>query len=187
VTTTYDYARGDRLVERNTYAYTAYEGRAFLEAWRASRTEALADLPEPAEQLRVESARVPTAPDAGGETTALLDSILTALETGAVHPALEALLQRFEVSKRVHGRYTRDWKPEDPKDYTDLKRYVRFAETLERAYARLADLRYLNALLKCNDTLVSLRSRLDEEQGARLARLLLAERDHVLKLDAPRT
>ncbi len=40
----YPYARGDLLHERNTYYYTPYHGRQFLDAWRAARNDVLANL-----------------------------------------------------------------------------------------------------------------------------------------------
>ena len=120
------------------------------------------------------------------ETASVLEAVLAGLEQDAALPALEALLQRFEVSKRIHRRYSKHWRPEDPADYTDLSRYVRFAEVVDRAYAVVGDLRYLSVLIKCVDTLVSLRADLDPAQAARLARLLHTEREHVEALEGGR-
>lgn len=178
MTLSYDYARGDLLEQRNTYMYSAVGGPAFLAAWRRSRQEALASLPPLADR--------PPPLARGLGTDALLEELLAALELGGATPALEALLQRFEVTKRLHARYTERWRPEDPNDFRDLSRYVRFAEVLERAYERLHDLRHLNALMKCVDTLVALREGLDANYGARLARLIVAEDAHVAELERGR-
>lgn len=176
MSTSYDYASGDLLDKRNSYTYTVYGGEAFLAAWRASRDEALASLPEPA----------PSIPEGAGtsRTDRLIEEILSQLDSDAATPALEPLLQRFEVTKRIHASYDEAWKPEDRKDFRDLARYVRFAEMLERAHEQRGDLRFLNALLKCLDTLVAFAAELDREQAARLARLLRAERSHVDRLEA---
>ena len=175
MTSSYDYARGDLLEQRNSYMYTPDRGPAFLVAWRESRAQALAELPAPAQ-------RPPPAEGDSG-TDALLEDLLGALERGGTLPALEAMLQRFEVTKRIHARYTEHWRPEDPGDYRDLRRYVRFAEVLDCAYERLGDLRHLNALIKCVDTLVALRAGLAPEFAARLARLVEAEAAHVARLE----
>ena len=92
------------------------------------------------------------------------------------------MLRRFEVSKRIHGGYTESWKPRDPKDYRNLSRYVRFAEVLDLAHTRLHDLRYMSALMKCLDTLVALRSDVEQALLPRLARLLVSEQAHVDRL-----
>ena len=176
MTMRYDYASGELLDKRNSYTYTVYGGAAFLDAWRASRDEALASLPEPATSV----------PEAGGtsRTDRLIEESLAQLAAGDPAPALEPLLQRFEVTKRLYASYSDDWKAEDRKDFRDLARYVRFAELLERALDRRGDLRFLNGLLKCLDTLVALAAQLDPQQSARLARLLHAERAHVDRLEA---
>ncbi|WP_300442316.1 hypothetical protein [Zoogloea sp.] len=173
----YPYAVGDLLEQRNTYFYSRYEGRAFLAAWCRQRAGVAAlpggGAPDEAaarsrptdrllDDLRVEiSARLA---DAGGRQT------------------LDRLVQRFEVSKRLHGEYSADWRPVDPADYHTLERYLCFGEVLELAWTTWAALPYLNALLKCLDTLTALAGRLDVGQRVRLESLIGREEMHVAAL-----
>lgn len=92
------------------------------------------------------------------------------------------LLQRFEVTKRLHGEYSANWRPIDPQDYRVIERYVRFAEVLEFAYSSSTALPYLNALLKCMDTLTALYAHLGAGQRKRLRELIFREKNHVERL-----
>jgi methionyl-tRNA formyltransferase len=181
----YLYASGDLLETRNTYFYSSYEGRAFLDAWRRQRTDALREMSD--NHSTVASAQTPDS-QAVRATDILLESIYRQLTAkgGPVGqiPLLDRLVQRFEVSKRLHGEYNEQWRPVDTADYRSLERYVRFAEILDMAYQRLGALPYLNALLKIVDTLTALRSRLNAQQQPRLRRVIAHEQDHVERLSA---
>ena len=76
-----------------------------------------------------------------------------------------------------------DQRPIDPSDYRELGRYVAFAEAVEVAYAATGRLPYLNALLKCMDTLCALRHRLDPPERMRLDELIAGEAAHVAALE----
>ena len=173
--TDYPYASGDLLEKRNTYSSTPHAGADFLLAWRPQR-EAAALSP-------VVGA---AAGEAQGSTDRLLEMIEEGLHAPVVPPslvdALARLIQRFEVSKRLHGEYGTNWRPVDPDDYRQAGRYLRFAEVLEMAWQRGLGLPTLNALLKCVDTLSSLRHRLDADQQRRLAVVIERERTHVTGL-----
>lgn len=168
----YRYAEGDLLKEPNTYAYSQYEGEAFIKAWRRSRQAALDELPQAAVSAN------PQGRVGGEDTRSRLEALwqgLTGHDDEAL-PELDGLLQRFEVSKRIHGRYTPDWHPINWDDHLDLDLYIRFAELLELAYKKKGTLNYLNALLKCLDVLAAMRSNLSDPEGERLARLIARER-----------
>lgn len=171
----YPYSRGDLLEQRNTYFYSTFGGEAFLSAWRAERESALGDLP----------AAMP-APEAGegqAPTDRLLERLYRAFFEGRQgrdeERLLDRLIQRFEVSKRVHAEYNDEFRPSDPEDYRDLGRYLRFAEVLDAAFGLAGGLPRLNAMLKCLDTLTALRDRLEADAAGRLARLIGREREHV--------
>ena len=180
---TYPYAAGDLLERPNTYFYSAYHGRAFLDAWRRQRADALREM-DAAASLSATGLDSPAEP--AQPTDLLLESIhrgLSATGGAAEHlSVLDRLVQRFEVTKRIHAEYSDVWRPVDGADYRSAHRYVRFAEVLELAYERTGALPYLNALLKNIDTLSSLRSTLSQDQRARVRRVIARERDHVRKL-----
>jgi methionyl-tRNA formyltransferase len=173
----YEYASGDLLENRNTYFYAAFHGEAFLDAWRHQRDAFLAGMPDCAAVLETQVAVSPT--------ESLLDQVYSAILAGKGDLqlyCLDRLVQRFEVTKRMHKRYNDDWRPVDADDYRALGPYVRLAEVLELAYVRTHGLQYFNALLKCLDTLTALRDRLDNAQVERVKRLVRAERAHVERL-----
>lgn len=184
--TPYPYASGDRLEQRNTYFYTPYLGAAFLDAWRQQRSGALRALSATpsAAACRVDNpAPVPRATDR------LLEDLHRELTAGLhlegeLMAELNRLVQRFEVSKRLHGEYDARWRPTDTADYRSMERYVCFAEILDLAHERTGALPYLNALLKIVDTLTSLPETLNARQRARLAGLIAREREHVERLAA---
>lgn len=182
----YPFADGDRLEDRNTYFYTPYGGIAFLDAWRRRRKEALAGLPAATPPPIGRGERLPEPGPV--ETAALLDGLFAALESkGAETPAvrhwLDELVKKFEVTKRMHVAYDARFQAVDRGRYRDFGLYVRLAEVLEAAYAGTGDLVFLNAMLKCIDTLSSACGRLATDDGARLAWLIERERLHVDALE----
>ena len=68
--------------------------------------------------------------------------------------------------------------------FRDLERYLLFAEALVLGYERTQRLQYLNALLKCMDTLSAYIGALDVDQMNRLRQLLRHERDAIAALSA---
>ncbi|MGE5548198.1 MAG: hypothetical protein ACM33T_14930 [Solirubrobacterales bacterium] len=176
---TYDYATGNLLEDRNTYFYSRYGGAAFLAAWRAQRDEAA----RPAA----------AAADGNDDDPAVLgptDRLLAEIRAGLGHDGaasarladLDKLVQRFEVTKRLHAAYNERWRAVDPADFAGLDRYVCFGETLVLAYSVTRGLQYLNALLKCLDTVTALRAGLTAEQQQRLRDLIGHERSFVDQL-----
>lgn len=176
----YPYARGELLDARNTYSYTAYHGTAFLRAWRDAREQILA-APRPEADAAAGAEPQPS------PTSLLLRDIRAGL-AGDGRPAslvtLNRLLQRFEVTKRVHGEYNENWRPVAPEDFRSLDLYLQFGQTLSEAYAATRVLQYLNGLLKCLDTLSAYLPSLSGTQLDRLHGLVCQERAHVDALGA---
>jgi hypothetical protein len=172
----YGYAAGDLLEQRANYSYSRFQGVPFLDAWRAQRAALLA-------QPGVDQAAKQAAP---APTDLLLEALAADLERGpqsaGAIQTLQRLLQRFEVTKRLHASYNEGWRPVDPGDYRHPERYLRFAEVLDQAYARTAHLPFLNGLLKCMDTLSSLAAELQHTQMQRLHVLVGRERGHIERL-----
>jgi len=176
-TVSYDYASGDLLENRNTYFYTKFHGKAFLTAWHIQREQALA------EKQAIDTA----ASDLDSSPTMHMIEVLhqKLSEHHAGHQTIQTLnklVQRFEVSKRLHSRYNFNWRPVDATDYKNWTRYVRFAEVLNLAYAITLSLPYLNALLKIMDTLTAAYGQLSESLSSRVQSLAVSERGHVDEL-----
>ena len=184
----YAYATGDLLKERHTYFYSGYGGRLFLKGWRADRDAARgafgATAPPPP--------RPPSSPISAGpvETAPLLEQVLESVQRGAADTpearrALSNLVKKFEVTKRIHRAYDERFRAVDRFDHENLGLYLRLAEVFEAAHAATGELPYLNALLKCLDTLCALRGGgLSEADRRRLSWLIERERGHVHALAA---
>ena len=187
---TYPYASGNLLVSRNTYFYSAYGGHAFLDGWMAQRGGVLAALPSAAREAPASLGPAEAPGAEGAETARLLEYLLRALgaSRGSIPEDVAAwlarMIQRFEVTKRIHDAYGPDFRARDREAYRAIRLYLRFAEVVEDAYRCGGSLPCLNALLKCLDTLSALHFELDAGEAARLARLILAERRHVADLAA---
>jgi hypothetical protein len=178
----YPYSQGDRLEERNTYFYSQYHGAAFVPAWRASRQMALTHLPA------ARAVPLPAAAERSehpAATAALLADLLHAAADAPDKRRLaERLLQRFEVSKRLHRRYDADFKAIADSGYDDLDLYLQFAALCLHQAEQPGALPFLNGLLKVVDSLVSIHPRLSPAQGAQLAWLIAAEQNWVVRLAA---
>jgi methionyl-tRNA formyltransferase len=183
----YPYANGPLLEDRNTYFYSSYGGPAFLQAWRRSRMEVCKELPAP---VSPPTAEIRWSPEAGEdlETATMLEWLWALLPEypGEINPKarhfLNGLLQRFEISKRIHSAYTQSGKPKKGASYREMALYIRFAEVLNKAFVVSASLPYLNGLLKCMDTLCALWRELDGNLPGRLARLVREEQVFISQL-----
>lgn len=175
----YPYASGDLLEVRNNYSYSSFQGRAFLDSWRLQRTGCVATLLFDSTEAQ--------SPARTSPTRQLLTNLLKSLQCGSFSQEdarlLDTLIQRFEVTKRLHGEYNAAFRPTDLKDYKSLEEYVCLAEVLEASYAMHGGLPRLNALLKCLDTLTALAGQLNAGQAARLATLVDREHMHVEALE----
>ena len=179
----YRYAQGDLLDKPNTYMYSLFSGYAFLESWKKNRLGALSSLPDP---------QSPPKPDGRFHPSRLfnnpgrknLEEIIDGLNRGLgedkeLKKRLKMWVKKFEVNKRIYERYDEQFNPIDKSAYHDMEVYVRYAEMMESAYNTSRELDYLNVLLKIIDTLIARRSKLRNEQKARLAWLIQQESDHI--------
>lgn len=135
----YRYAQGDLMGSPQTYFYTAFEGRSFLDAWWLCREEALGDLPDPAEELPQPDT------DADG-TEGLLEQGLAAAGraqpgNGGLPEPAEMWLRKFEVGKRVNDRYRDDLRPATWDAYRTHRYYVRAGEVFGAALEATGDIR----------------------------------------------
>ncbi|WP_296275828.1 hypothetical protein [Pseudomonas sp. UBA7530] len=177
----YLYSQGDRLEERNTYFYSQYHGAAFFPAWRASRQTALAQLP-PAQPVPLAVAA--ERDEHPADTAALLANLLHTTPEAPERRLAKRLLQRFEVSKRLHRRYDMNFKAVADSGYDDLDLYLQFAALCLHQAEQPGALPFLNGLLKVVDSLISIHPRLSPPQGAQLAWLITAEQDWVARVAA---
>lgn len=182
---TYRYAEGDLLQNPQTYRYAAYEGQAFVDAWRASRQQASDALPAP-EALPLTQTSQADAQD----TEALLKHLCRDLRRAPLHQVPQAsywlprLVKKFEVSKRLHAGYALEAPhPALPgSSYLALGPYLLLAEAMVHGWRSEKAAWYLSALLKLNDTLITQIPRMPAPYSAHLAWLLENERQLIAQV-----
>ncbi|UFH48259.1 hypothetical protein [Pseudomonas sp. KNUC1026] len=172
---TYRYTEGDLLESPQTYRYAAYEGEAFVNAWKASRQQASGALPAPEALPLAQTAQADVR-----DCEALLAQLCRGLRQAPPHQVPQAsywlprLVKKFEVSKRLHAGYALEVPhPALPgSSYLALAPYLLLAEAMVHGWRAEKAAWYLSALLKLNDTLISQIPRLAAPQRMHLAWLL---------------
>lgn len=155
----YPYADGNLLDTPNTYFYTQYGGKDFLEAFRKSRMKIHSQL--------------------GGEALPPKSSVNATGDTLDVAGLLEAAYGTMQ--KEAIDRLMKKYGP-NLRTLKNLELYLRAAEVFEQAYTQFGELPYLNVLLKLLDTLCAHHRDLASEEKKRLARLISRELFHVQSL-----
>lgn len=155
----YEYITENNLENRQRYQYTKYEGEKFLLSYLESRKKFL---PLSNEQISI---------------------ISHISKQKYISEALaDKILQSFEVRKRIYGEYDERYKPLDENDYKNYQLYLDFADLMIGMYEKSFNLKYLNALLKVDDTLLSIYSLLNVEQRVMLGKILEKEIQYVKTL-----
>ena len=179
----YPFATGNRLEDRNTYFYIPFNGQEFINAWIDNREQTLAE-------LEVEPKIIDFMPHGSVSdisfpvNTSTLMSVLmnalvekTNLET--LYAITNKLLQRFEVTKRIHTSYPENYRASADIPYDDLSLYVKFACLLQKVYENNPKLYYINGLIKVIDTLSAMDSELDQEGKSALVWLINSEKHNI--------
>jgi methionyl-tRNA formyltransferase len=183
----YIYSQGNRLEDRNTYFYTRFLGEGFINAWREAREHAAGDLLGNQDEA-VETSSRQLSENSGTDTRTLLHRLMSEISSGEFSAETrlwtDILRKRFEVSKRVYCSYASEYphKPIPGSNWLNLELYTGFSGLMDAAYALTGDIVYLNVLLKCNDTLVSVRHLLSPAGKEQLADLLRREEHHIERL-----
>lgn len=185
----YTYSDNDLIEAPNHYSYTKFHGVPFFEHWRASRSRFIqenkdfAALPE----LRpLTLAQLDFQDDTILESSQVLFTLLTNLNNDRDYhrlaPKLHLLLKRFEVTKKIYEGFTANFRAEDKTKCRNFDSYLLSSDLFAKSYRLSAEIPYLNGLLKINDTLCSQFNNLNQNQRAYLSKLLLEEKELVLKL-----
>ena len=164
----YEYTAADNLEKPLYYHYTAYRGAAFMREWYAGLKEGIARLQEAGQRpdlpneegfsLSSQEERQEKAEEIDtAETFRILQCELlkgTAISDWSKE-RLDGYVKTFEVRKRLYPVYTARFRPADENTWRDMGLYFSFACICADAYEKYRDFRYLNVLLKVNDTLLS--------------------------------
>ena len=195
----YEYSSGDNLEHPLRYQYTEYRGAAFMQDWYMSRKQLLDQIDVAAGPEQFTDIQGYSLTDVGREgrlaAEKLLQTLLWALlQNGTLNDEyrriLDGFVKTFEVRKRLYPYYTAGFKPEEEAAYRNMTLYTGFACVCAAAFEQYFDLRYLNALLKVNDTLLSQWERREEwkepANQKRLAYSLQKELDFVFRICSAR-
>lgn len=168
----YPYATGDLIDQPNSYFYTPYKGIQFIDSWRKTRGKTLSRLPNPV-------------PPKQAVWSPISDSARDLLEKALAGDAVlrDEFVKKFEIYKRVHSHYDKTFKALNKDERYDFSLYLRAADLFEESYRTSGDIRYLNVLLKCLDTLCAYHHVLEDELGARLAWHIRKESEYISRLE----
>jgi len=160
----YEYILDDNLEHPLRYQYTNYRGAAFMQDWYKSRKRILDQIdvdanPEKFADIQGYSLVGASREGwlaAGKSLQTLLCALLQDRElSNEQRHILDGFVKTFEVRKRLYPYYSVGFKPDDETAYCNMALYTGFACVCAAAFEQYEDLRYLNALLKVNDTLLS--------------------------------
>ncbi len=165
----YRYVTENNLNHRQDYMYSTYQGQTFLDTYFNNRRNYIkqwhsCDLSFSEEEVREVS-----------ET----ERKLKELSAQNIELA-NRFVKSFEVRKKLYDRYDWEtWRPAQNAKYDNLELYLLLGEKLIMIYKKTGNLKFLNCLLKVNDTLLSRVSLLKEQQKIRLCTLIKQELDSV--------
>lgn len=173
----YGYARGDLLGQPNTYFYSAFQGKGFIDAWERSRAECLKNC---LSAISFEGDIVKAGFEETFSPTGIYLDELKAFFSAADIPSeerknLDAILRNFEAKKRIYQDYNPGFTSKDRSDYREIGLYVSFAELMVLSYEKWQELPYLNALIKCMDILCAHCADLQDSEKIRMCSLIDAE------------
>ena len=164
----YPYVKDNNLYDRQYYNYARYDDE-FFASYRQNRRDALSRHDAVAkpndEQIIALLGSVGSAdPDSHDNAGVCLREAMRRLTLGGYDGGLSEeslemaarIVKTFEVRKRLYHYYNEKMRPLDEDDFEDRSLYVLFAGMTAVLYKRTSDLKYLNALLKVNDILLSL-------------------------------
>lgn len=169
----YKYITDNNLYEKQNYMYSEYRGMAFIKEYLDSRRYYLKSL----EMNVTESFHGIRKVD--NKIQQELLEICRKLEKGnydkETKALLDAYIKSFEVRKRIYTSYDRNWRPLPDAGFEDYKSYVLLADCLLRMYQSTGSLKYFSCLLKLDDTLLSIKDRLESGLKGYLGHIIRQE------------
>lgn len=174
----YKYITENNTENRQDYMYSDYHGEEFLSAYKKTRQSFVASHPE---------ARLFIPPDdnANGRLVKLTKRIEAGEWTADVAKELDFFVKAFEVRKRLYDEYQPESiRPKDGAAYDCAGNYLLLALSAYRGYTRTKNLKYLNVMLKLDDTLMSLEKSLTPYEASCLSALLRAEAESVERISS---
>lgn len=141
---TYEYTNKNLLEEKETYQYSKYYGQEFLDAFFKNRTNFLDTLEKNSQDLFSLDLK-----------SNIYQFLTKFYEKQDEIDKFMKLLQKFEVTKRIFDNTDENFKKLENAISDNLNLYILFSNCCYLAYKKINHLSCINAILKCNDILVS--------------------------------
>lgn len=164
----YKYITADNLEDKQNYMYSKYGGNNFLNEYLLSR-----EIPAYIERKLVNG--VASVGSVKKNIEHLNERLANYSATERDFELLDVYLKSFEVRKRLYCEYDDNMKPVAGSDYRDYDLYLMMASCLVKAYRVRSNLRYVNCLLKIDDTLLSLCKNFSKKQYDELVSIISTE------------
>jgi len=169
----YKYITENNLENRQDYMYSKYGGDDFLKAYFLTREKFIS------KNIRGESFKI-SREEEGGETNVGLIALLKELKSGnwteKIKHELDFFVKAFEVRKKIYDDYEIGTvRPALDSGYARIENYILLSGCAYYGYSISGILKYLNAMLKLDDTLLSISDRMNDEEKNNLAILLKLE------------
>lgn len=176
----YEYITDNNLYKKQTYMYSEYRGVDFLKDYLDSRHKCI-----DSQKTQIEGI-LPCAESPDDSVQRDFMEILQKLKTGdcskEIINTMNAYTKSFEVRKRIYSCYDSHWKPVESAGFENYHSYLLFADCLLHMYQSTGCLKYFSCLLKVDDTLLSIQSRLPERLQGYFSQLISRELDAFYQL-----
>lgn len=168
----YEYVTDNNLDNKQNYMYSTFGGVEFLNSYFNCRQEFIKNC----SKGNIICDTEPASCETEEQLTALLQMMRENSLTEESKTLLDKFTKGFEVRKRIYDSYDwNTWKPSIGSDYNFLNNYLLLDEILVLAYSETKCLKYLNTLLKIDDTLLSVKEKLSDTQEILLFNILIKE------------
>ena len=174
----YKYITENNLENRQYYMYSEYGGSEFIKSYLAVREQAI-QVVKPVEDSKEFDVICEEYLNHRSQSPTFLElkNLLCKVMQNRVDDAeISFYLKTFEVRKRIYTEYDKNTgKPAEGANYQNRDNYILFSVLMCHLYKQTHKLQYLNALLKVNDTLISIQNLLGESENQILQEVLKQE------------
>ena len=167
----YKYITGNNLYEKQTYMYSEYKGMNFIQEYMDSRKNCLSAH----EETGMYGERKTIYSSVHRDLTEIREELTAGKRTRRIFELVNAYTKSFEVRKRIYTKYDDGWKPSDDASFEEYESYLVFADCLLLAYHHTKCLKYINCLLKLDDTLISIQNRMTRESKEHFDQIIRQE------------
>lgn len=140
----YGYTDKNLLEEKETYQYSKYYGKDFIDAFFKNRIDFLNSVKDT--RVDLFSMKI---------KSNVFDFLTDFYKNCKEIDRFMKLLQKFEVTKRIFDNADENFKRLENANSDNLNLYILFSNCCYLAYEKINHLSCVNAILKCNDILVS--------------------------------